>query len=148
MRDQQHRHVHEEEAEERERDQEVNGACALAAAEHPEQEGKGAVHGRRHGEAGQHDQRPEHEDDEEIRHLLDAVVVLGALAFVELQLGVGDDLMRQVFEILLGRHKFFFGVAGKEAIELIRQGAVNSLSIGFYIKSAKYNKAGRRLIAQ
>lgn len=37
---------------------------------------------------------------------------------------------------------------GKEAIALVKQGAVNALSIGFYIKSAKHNKSGNRLITK
>ena len=38
--------------------------------------------------------------------------------------------------------------AGKEAIELVRQGAVDSLSIGFNIKLANYNKLNQRVITE
>ena len=37
---------------------------------------------------------------------------------------------------------------GKEAIELIRQGAVNGLSIGFNILSSEYNELGQRIITE
>ena len=36
--------------------------------------------------------------------------------------------------------------AGKEAIELVRQGAVDSFSIGFNIKLSSYNKLNQRII--
>ena len=78
--------------------------------------GNGAVHGRRHGQAGQHDQRPQHEDHDEIGHALDAVVVLGGLAFGKLQLGVRHDLVRQVLEVLLGRQQFFPEMAARKDI--------------------------------
>jgi HK97 family phage prohead protease len=38
--------------------------------------------------------------------------------------------------------------AGKEAIELVRQGAVDGLSIGFNIKLANYNKLNQRVISK
>ncbi len=38
--------------------------------------------------------------------------------------------------------------AGREAIELVRQGAVDSLSIGFNIKLANYNKLNQRIITE
>ncbi len=37
---------------------------------------------------------------------------------------------------------------GKEAIELVRQGAVDSLSIGFNIKQANYNNLNQRIITE
>ncbi|MCC8397789.1 MAG: phage major capsid protein [Rickettsia endosymbiont of Labidopullus appendiculatus] len=37
---------------------------------------------------------------------------------------------------------------GKEAIELVRQGAVDSLSVGFNIKLAKYNNLNQRIITE
>jgi len=38
--------------------------------------------------------------------------------------------------------------AGKEAIALIKQGAVNALSVGFYIKAFEYSDGGNRLITK
>jgi HK97 family phage prohead protease len=38
--------------------------------------------------------------------------------------------------------------AGKEAIELVRQGAVDSFSIGFNIKLSSYNKLNQRIITK
>ena len=97
----------------------MDGARALPAAEHPEQEGKGAVHGRRHGEAGQHDQRAEHEQHDEIGQLLQRVVVLRRLALGKLQLGMGDDLVRQMLEVRLRRQQFLPEVAAEEDISEI-----------------------------
>lgn len=37
---------------------------------------------------------------------------------------------------------------GKEAIELVRQGAVDSLSVGFNIKIANYNNLNQRVITE
>lgn len=36
---------------------------------------------------------------------------------------------------------------GAEAIELLKQGAISGLSIGFYIKSEEYNKQGQKVIS-
>ncbi|XVN41474.1 MAG: HK97 family phage prohead protease [Rickettsia endosymbiont of Argas persicus] len=38
--------------------------------------------------------------------------------------------------------------AGREAIELIKQGAIDSLSIGFYIKKSIYNETKQRVITE
>ena len=38
--------------------------------------------------------------------------------------------------------------SGREAIELIRQGAVDSFSVGFNIKLSNYNKLGQRIITK
>ncbi len=39
-------------------------------------------------------------------------------------------------------------VAGKDAIELISQGALDGLSVGFYVKLADYNNLGQRIISK
>lgn len=37
---------------------------------------------------------------------------------------------------------------GKETIELLKQGAINGLSIGFYVRSANYNELGQKIITE
>lgn len=37
---------------------------------------------------------------------------------------------------------------GREAIELIKQGAIDGLSIGFYIKNSVFNDAKQRVITE
>src|ERR1051325_9438941 len=49
---------------------EMNRARALAAIENPQQPGKCCVHCRRHRQSGQHNERPENEDDGEVSELL------------------------------------------------------------------------------
>src|SRR5258707_5153778 len=90
----QRKHVNNEETQKRERDDEMNRSRALSPPEHPQQERIAAVHVWRHGETGEHDERPQHEDGDEISQLLQRVVVLGGLTLRELQLVVGDDLVR------------------------------------------------------
>src|SRR6185437_9950838 len=116
-----HDHVNDEEDHEAEGAEEVDGARALPSAEDEKQFGKRAIHGGRHGEAGQHDQRAEDEDHGEIGELLQHVVVQRLLAFGEAQMQVIDDVLADIPQVALFRQQVAAEMAAGEGIDRERQ---------------------------